>query len=486
MSDYQDELPEMDKINTPNIGWPMVTKEGNKFCQSLNKLIKNKSNDENFKNEFIMATNDLIDKVFDVINNKVPGLGEFLEMKNLEHLQRPDWSRAMLQDDELRMPIRNTDHLKNQITDIETKIQLLLTRIPSTDDFVKEMRIQFQKGNMGWEDEFVRVQNGLLGVTRRVDEIEDLRTLWKSQKDTINSMIKRKNIPFNVRPSDISALRFYQFINHPMGHTCYQVITLNGWPTTEEWKKWEAWWNIQIQRVADHENHRGMKAPTSSWHMQVSHTTSMIMQAVQDINIAAATNIANIQIEPLIWKVAFIKNALTEIFVIPTENETGWFANLWDLNYKLTEKPLTVNNLQKLLIKLVPARIPEDHILHVSTPHKDLLPIKNHKYEVTTSEIPVPRIRSLDENYRLKLDTKHESKPEASEEKPKKKRSKTTKEKKPKIVVKAKKRKKTPEPEIASESEHDVDDESSSDNDDTSKNEAIIVGSSSSEDEDFL
>ena len=144
MSDYQDDMPEVEKIVAPTVGWTNVTKEGNKLCQSLNKLIKNKTHDENFKTEFIMTTNDLLDKVFDVINNKVPGLGEYLELRNLEHLQRPDWSRAMLKNDELRAPIRDTDHLKNQLTDMETKLQLNLARIPNTDDFVKEMKIQCQ------------------------------------------------------------------------------------------------------------------------------------------------------------------------------------------------------------------------------------------------------------------------------------------------------------------------------------------------------
>ena len=38
------------------------------------------------------------------------------------------------------------------------------------------------------------------------------------------------------------------------------MITLNGWPTNEEWKKWDAWWNIQVARVTDHENHTGIKS----------------------------------------------------------------------------------------------------------------------------------------------------------------------------------------------------------------------------------
>ena len=63
MSDCQTEIPEMEKLQT-KIDWTTVTKEGNKFCQSLNKIIKNNnaSSIDNFKNDFIVATNDLLDK----------------------------------------------------------------------------------------------------------------------------------------------------------------------------------------------------------------------------------------------------------------------------------------------------------------------------------------------------------------------------------------------------------------------------------------
>ena len=294
MSDCQTDIPEMEKLANSKISWTMVTTEGNRFCQSLNKIIKNNNQDDSFKSDFVSATNDLLDKVFDVINNKVPGLGEYLEARQLEHFHRPDWSRALLTNEEIRIPNRHSDHLKDQITDMETKLKLILARMPSTDDFIKEIKIQFKNGAMGSDDEFVRVQNGLLGVTRRVDEIEEFRTLWKNHKDVITTLIKRKNIPFNTRPSDIAGMRFYQFINSPIGQSCHMIITLNGWPTTEEWKHWEAWWNIQIQRIADHENHNGHKGASSTWHMQVAHTASMILQAIQEINIAAATNIARV------------------------------------------------------------------------------------------------------------------------------------------------------------------------------------------------
>lgn len=197
------------------------------------------------------------------------------------------------------------------------------------------------------------------------------------------------------------------------------------------------------------------------------------------------------QLEPLIWKLAFIKNALMEIHIIPKPNEKGWFANLWDINQKLTKKVPTILELQKMLTGLVPARISEDHILHVSTPSKDLIPIRDYKIEVATSNIPVPRIRSLEDNYRINLDKKSPNpKSEASEKS--KKRKKTELKKKP--AKKSKKQRKT----SSEASEDDVDksepipepptqyDHDSSSEDDSPDRQAIILGSSSSEDEDFI
>ena len=205
------------------------------------------------------------------------------------------------------------------------------------------------------------------------------------------------------------------------------------------------------------------------------------MQAVQEINVAAATNLAQIQLEPLIWKIAFITNALTELHIIPTKNEKSWFANLFEVNSKLSNKIPTIGDMQKMLLMITPAKIPEDHTLHVSTPYKDLMMIKDHKYEVATSTIPVPRIRSLDENYRLKLDIGQSRKSEASD----KRKSKNSI--KPPAAPKKRKRKVSSEKE---ESEHDIElndeMENSSSEDETTKNEAIILGSSSSEDEDFI
>ena len=372
-------------------------------------------------------------------------------------------------------------------------MQLILARIPNTKDVIRELKNEYQNGTMNTPDEFKRVQDGLRHVTFRMDEIEEFRTLWKLHKDALTNLVKKKNVPFNARPNDIAGIRLYQFINTPLGTPCYQIITLNGWPTTEEWKSWEAWWNIQMQRIADHEEHIGVKALSSAtWPMQVAHTTAMIMQEIIAINTAAAENIAQIQLEPLIWKIAFIKNALIELFIIPKTNEKGWFANLWNANEKILKKKPNVKELQKILSTLVPAKIPEDHILYVSTPAKDLIPIKEHQLVVATTKCPVPRIRSLPENYRINLEeeenkenippTKHgkASTSIKNQNHPHNKRARKALQ----TQQPTQKREKSKKRKVSSSSETSAEDSNLSSEDDIDKNK-VIIESSSSEDEDF-
>ena len=257
MSEESGQPPELEKIAAAKLDWTLATREGNKLCNTINKLIKNVKNHDQFETEYIYEVNQFLGTIFDIINNKVPGLAEFMELKNLEHIHSPDWGKAFMPTDELRQPIRAPDVLQDQLTQMETRLQMILAKIPNTEEFVSRLKDEYKTGNINKEDEFVRVQKGLTHVTCRMDEIEDFRDLWKSHKDALTAMLKKKNVPFNARPNDIAGIRLYQFINTTIGTPCYQLITMNGWPTTEEWKSWDAWWNIQMQRITDHENHLG-------------------------------------------------------------------------------------------------------------------------------------------------------------------------------------------------------------------------------------
>ena len=111
--DQISEMPDMEKIAAAKIDWKVATQEGNKLCSKIHKMMKTIKEADTFKTEIILAMNEFLDTVFDIINNKVPSLGEFLELKGLEQIHRPDWGRAFLTNDELRHEIYNNNSKMN-------------------------------------------------------------------------------------------------------------------------------------------------------------------------------------------------------------------------------------------------------------------------------------------------------------------------------------------------------------------------------------
>ena len=365
----------------------------------------------------------------------------------------------------------------DQITDMETKLQQILARIPNTGDFVTILKEQYKSGQIGQDDEFLRVQRGLCHVTTRVDEIEDFREFWKTHKDILKRWVKKKNVPLNIKPPDIAQLTFYTFIQSPIGYSMFKVCLLNGWPTTEEWKKWEAWWSIQHQKITDMENHTGTKTATANWPLQVSTTADIIIKTITEIISAAAENMAQLNIEKLLWKTVLMQNLLTEIGIFPLANEKSWFAELWNFNAQiLTTKP-TMHNLHKLLSNILPNKCKADHILYVSTPFKDWITHRDHQCTSLKHTTAVPKIRNLPENYRLVLEKSADlNKIVKSDSEIKKSPKRKSKEKVSPKKAKVKKRviKREPSPEYITTSE------ASSSEDETSKNAYVI---SSSEEE---
>ena len=358
-----------------------------------------------------------------------------------------------------------------------------MSKLPNTGDFVTILKDQYNNGEIGRQDEFLRIQRGLSHVTTRVDEIEDFRSFWKEHKDVFKRWVKKKNLPLNVKPTDVATSGFFSFIQSPIGHSCYQICILNGWPTSEEWKKWDAWWNIQLQKVTDMENHTGTKTVSSAWPLQAATTADMIMHEIREIITAAAENMAQINIERLLWKTAFIQNALTEIGIFPLQNEQSWFAELWNFNRKIPEAKQDIYTIQKMLVKILPNKVQADHILHVSTMYKDWIPFKDLQLQAAAQNTPVPKIRSLPEQYRMMLDrTQDEDKSPShmtpSTSKGAKSKDKISKKRKLKEPIKKQKKKRR-----ETSSEESSSSESSSD-DETTKN-VVHITSSTSEDEDF-
>ena len=375
-----------------------------------------------------------------------------------------------------RDPIKSPTALADQITSVETKIQQILARIPNTGDFVTILKEQMKNGQIGKDDEFLRMQRGLHHVSARMEEIDDFRDFWTTHKDLFKRWVKKKNQPLNVKPADIAHMGFFSFIQSPIGHSLYKVCLLNGWPTTEEWKKWEAWWNIQHQKITDMENHTGTKVSTASWPIQVSSTADMINNLITDVISAAAENMAQLNIEKILWKTVLIQNLLTEIGIFPQAQEKSWFAELWNFNVQILKTKPTIHNLHKLLTNILPNKNKPDHILYASTPFKDWIMHRDHQCDSLMTTAAVPRIRNLPEAYRLALEKsadlhKKEKTQVSTKNSPKRKSNDKISPKR----VKIRKIKREPSPEYVSTS--DV----TSSEDETSKN-VYTVSSSSEED----
>ena len=102
MSDSISSPIETDKVLIPRLDWTVATKEGNRLCTTISKMIKQELELDTFKTEYITMMNEYLKTIFDIINNKVPTLEEFLEIRNMETLQTPDWRKAFLETNELR------------------------------------------------------------------------------------------------------------------------------------------------------------------------------------------------------------------------------------------------------------------------------------------------------------------------------------------------------------------------------------------------
>ena len=62
---------------------------------------------------------------------------------------------------------------------METKIQQILAKIPNSIEIVNEIKQAYHSGDINKEDEFLNIQKGLSHVTFRVDQIEELRLVYK-------------------------------------------------------------------------------------------------------------------------------------------------------------------------------------------------------------------------------------------------------------------------------------------------------------------
>ena len=73
----------------------------------------------------------------------------------------------------------------------------------------------------------------------------------------------------------MARLSFFQFLNVNMGNALLELLTFNGWPTKEEWNKYEMWWDKNVTIVNEAMTRRGEKGFTPTWHFKVKRISEV-------------------------------------------------------------------------------------------------------------------------------------------------------------------------------------------------------------------
>ena len=117
-----------------------------------------------------------------------------------------------------------------------------------------------------------------------------------------------------------------------MGASLLKVITYNGWPSSETWKKWDAWWENQVTKCTTAQTRSGQKGLSHDWHLKVKRLADVAMQATDEMVTIMAENFAQWSIEKWMWRVNLIKNILIELEILPwpTVERDNWFIAIND------------------------------------------------------------------------------------------------------------------------------------------------------------
>lgn len=115
-----------------------------------------------------------------------------------------------------------------------------------------------------------------------------------------------------------------------MGQSLLELITFDGWPSKEDWTKWEAWWEENQTQASQALIRRGEKGPSIDWHFKVKRISSLIVTAVNEFVTIAIENHTQWSNEKWIWRINLIKNALLELKILPwpIQGKNNWFTRI--------------------------------------------------------------------------------------------------------------------------------------------------------------
>ena len=134
----------------------------------------------------------------------------------------------------------------------------------------------------------------------------------------------------SLRPTDMARLSFFQFLHGNIGASLFELIVLDGWPTKEDWTKWEAWWDENQTKAVQQMARKGEKGPAIEWHFKVKRISALIMAATMEFVTIAVENHAQWSNEKWIWRINTIRNALMEINILPwpIQGKNNWFTRI--------------------------------------------------------------------------------------------------------------------------------------------------------------
>ena len=128
----------------------------------------------------------------------------------------------------------------------------------------------------------------------------------------------------------MARLHFFQFLNSPMGSSLLNVITYNGWPSKEDWVKWEAWWDKEAQGLSDQMTRKGEKGLSAEWHFKAKRCADLIQTAVNEMTLVTSMNMLQWSVEKWMWNVSCMRNALITLNILPwpIPTEDNWFTRV--------------------------------------------------------------------------------------------------------------------------------------------------------------
>ena len=132
-----DEEPEV----VTKIKWPDVTAKGKIALANIKSAMVNQDSEKNFRLALIEALQPVFQEIYQLVKTNIPRFEEFLdEFPSLHDLKAPLWAQMFDQIPYNAVNTKNAD-LKKQLTDMEITIKAISNNLPTTNEFIKVIRL---------------------------------------------------------------------------------------------------------------------------------------------------------------------------------------------------------------------------------------------------------------------------------------------------------------------------------------------------------